>query len=161
MDLGYISQNITCPSISWSLPFPGQVCMTRFVSNGSKNFSSNNNYWPRHSLSCQDSVPLCVMCCMLCFMCHVSRFTWHVSKAFYCCCNFMEQGDGGSLNKQVYPYSFWETCFSGCIKACGEDSGRCASLGFAQTVLGKIAMGLLGKYFMNVVLFPVAQSHMS
>ena len=25
----------------------------------------------------------------------------------------------------------------------------------------KIAMGLLGKYFMNVVLFPVAQSHMS
>jgi len=29
----------------------------------------------------------------------------------------------------------------------GEASGRCAPLGFAQTVLGKIAMGLLGKIF--------------
>ena len=32
----------------------------------------------------------------------------------------------------------------------GDASGRCAPLGFAQTVLGKIAMGLLGKIFHEI-----------
>ena len=53
IDLGYISQNILCPSICRSLPFPGQVCMTTFVFNGPCFFCSNNNYWPKHLLSCQ------------------------------------------------------------------------------------------------------------
>ena len=56
IDLGFITQNILCPSNSRSLPFPGQVCMTTFVSNGPTIFFSNNNYLLRHSLSCQDSV---------------------------------------------------------------------------------------------------------
>ena len=38
----------------------------------------------------------------------------------------------------------------------GEATGRCAPLGFAQTVRGKIAMGLRVKYFMDFVLFSVA-----
>ena len=38
----------------------------------------------------------------------------------------------------------------------GEAEGSAATRGFAQTVRGKIAMGLRVKYFMNVVLFPVA-----
>ena len=33
---------------------------------------------------------------------------------------------------------------------------RCAPLGFSQTVLGKIAMGLRVKYFMDFFLFSVA-----
>ena len=38
----------------------------------------------------------------------------------------------------------------------GEAEGSTATRGFAQTVGGKIAMGLQIKYFMNFVLFPVA-----
>jgi len=38
----------------------------------------------------------------------------------------------------------------------GEAEGSAATRGFAQTVRGKIAMGLRVKYFMNCVLFPVA-----
>ena len=38
----------------------------------------------------------------------------------------------------------------------GEAEGSAATRGFAQTVRGKIAMGLWVKYFMNFVLFPVA-----
>ena len=39
-------------------------------------------------------------------------------------------------------------CFLNPLLGClGEGSGRCAPLGFAQTVLGKIAMWLLGKIF--------------
>ena len=45
-----------CPSISRSLHFPGQVCITTCVSNGPTTFSSNNNYWLQHLLPCQDSV---------------------------------------------------------------------------------------------------------
>ena len=38
----------------------------------------------------------------------------------------------------------------------GEAEGSAATRGFAQTVRGKIAMGLRVKYVMNFVLFPVA-----
>ena len=38
----------------------------------------------------------------------------------------------------------------------GEAEGSAATRGFAQTVRGKIAIGLRLKYFMNFVLFPVA-----
>ena len=40
IDLGYISRNIMCPSISRSLPFPGHVCLTTFVSDGPTIFVS-------------------------------------------------------------------------------------------------------------------------
>ena len=47
---------ILCTSNSRLLPLPGQVCIARFVSKGPTIFFSNNDYWPQHSLSCQDSV---------------------------------------------------------------------------------------------------------
>ena len=86
-----------CPSISWSLLFPGQVSMTRFVSSG------QNLFLLKQGLLATTFTFLPGQCAPVCnvfhVICHVSCVTFHMAcvQSFFCCCNFVEQVGGRSV----------------------------------------------------------------
>ena len=88
-----------CPSFSWSLLFPGQVSMTRFVSSGQFFFSLLKKV-----LLATTFTFLPGQCAPVCnvfhAICNVSCVTFHMAcvQSFFCCCNFVEQVGGGSVN---------------------------------------------------------------